>query len=131
MATIAAIASSIAAWKSYRTGENALQFQKQFAKNQRNIGRIQAIIINLRRLRSILTNPLGTSDDEFNSLESLHLEIKSELEDLVEAGVIQPTKTALFQASSFGEIIDQQTHAGGEIDKEIRRLEQKIDEVFA
>lgn len=130
-AAVGALASAIAAWKSYRTSENALKFQKKYSRNQRSIARIQAIITKLRCLKSILLNPLESSDEKFKSLESLYCEIKSELEGLVEAGVLPPRKSKFFEAKSFAEIVDQQPLADDEIDKEIERLEEKIDEIFA
>jgi hypothetical protein len=131
MAAIAAVASAVAAWKSSRTGENALKFQKQFFRNQRNIARIQAIITKLRCLKTILLNPLESSDEKFRSLAALHGEIRSELADLVEEGVLPTRKSEFFEAASFAEIVDQLPHAGNEIDEEIKRLEGKVDEAFA
>lgn len=131
MATVAAVASAFAVWKSSRTGENALKFQKQFSKNQRNTARIQAIITKLRSLKSILLNPLDTPDEKFQLLETLHSEIRSELKGLIEEGVLPPHKSEFLEATSFAQIVGQQPHAVGEIDEEIKWLEKKIDEVFA
>ena len=130
-AAVAAVASAIAAWKSYQTGENTLKFQKQFSRNQRNIVRIQAVITKLRCLKTILLNSYESTDEEFQSLEALHGEIKSELEELVDTGVLSPRKSKFFEAISFAEIVGQQGYAGSEIDQEIKRLEGRVDEIFA
>ena len=130
MATTAAIASAIAAWRSYLTSESALSFQKKFSRNQSAIARLHSIITKLRCLKSILVNPLAASDEKFQSMESLHLEIKSALEGLSEEGIVKPRESEFFNALSFAEIVDQQPVAAEEIDKEIKRLEAKINEIF-
>ena len=131
LATIAAIASAIAAWKSQVSSHQALEFQKRLARHQDSIFLIRSTIDRLLQLKRILANPLLASDEEFGEVENIHRQIQKNLESLAQSNVIPPSDSLLFKAESFGEIIDQMTISNEEIDREVSRLKAKIDEIFS
>ena len=131
LATIAAIASAVAAWKAQTAAREALDFQKRLSKHQDSLFLLRSTIANLWQLKRILVNPYEVSDDEFTELESVHRQIKRDLENLTRSGTLLPRESKLFAAKSFGEIVDQMPASNEEIGLEIRRLQAKIDEIFS
>jgi len=131
LATVAAIASSVAAWKSQIAAREALDFQKRLSKHQDSLFLLRSTIGSLWQLKRILASPAEASDDEFGALESIHRQIKRNLESLTQSGTLLPRQSRLFAAQSFGEIVDQMPASNEEIDLDIQRLQAKIDEIFS
>ena len=131
LATIAAIASAIAAWTSQISAREALNFQKKLSKNQDSLFLIRSTIELLWQLRRILANPLEVSDEEFTGLENTHRQIKANLESLTRSGALPARESKLFDAISLGEVVDRMPSAGHEIELEINRLQTKINEIFS
>jgi hypothetical protein len=131
LATLAAIASAVAAWKAQTAAREALDFQKRLSKHQDSLFLLRSTIASLWQLKRILGNPIEAPDDEFEALESIHRQIKRNLESLTQSGTFLPLQSSLFEAQSFGEIVDQMPSANEEIDHEIKRLQAKIDEIFS
>ena len=131
MATIAAIASSIAAFKANSTANSALNFQKNLSKYQDALFLLRSTSADLWRLKRILENPLAAQDDEFNSFDNLHRKIRGNMESLEETGVLARRDSKFFSADSRAEMIDEMPNSSLEIDTEIKRLQQRIDEIFA
>ena len=131
LATLAAIASAVAAWKAQAAAREALDFQKRLSKYQDSLFLLRSTIASLWQLQRILSNPIEARDDEFKALESIHRQIKRNLESLTQSGTLLPRESSLFEAQSFGEIVDQMPSANEEIDHEIKRLQAKIDEIFS
>lgn len=131
LATVAAIASSVAAWKAQTAAHAALDFQKKLSKHQDSLFLLRSTIASLWQLKRILAKPAEVSDDEFGELESTHRQIRANLESLTQSDTLPPRQSRLFAAQSFGEIVDQVPSANGEIDIEIKRLQAKIDEIFS
>lgn len=131
MATIAAIASAIAAWKVQTTASNALEFQKKLSKHQDSLFLLRSTISSLWQLKRILEEPLAAGDDEFGSFDNIHTQIGQNLESLIQAGVIQRRSFSFFAARSRAQIVDRMPFASQEIDIEIKRLEAKINEIFS
>ncbi|AXO62488.1 hypothetical protein DZC76_15445 [Pseudomonas sp. phDV1] len=131
LATLAAIASAVAAWKAQTAAREALDFQKRLSKHQDSLFLLRSTIASLWQLKRILGNPIEARDDEFMALESIHRQIKRNLESLTQSGTLPPRESSLFEAQSFGEIVDQIPSANEEIDHEIKRHQAKIDEIFS
>ncbi|GAB1406959.1 hypothetical protein MASR1M8_08780 [Thermomonas brevis] len=131
LATLAAIASAVSAWKAQTAAREALNFQKRLSKHQDSLFLLRSTIISLWQLKRVIGNPMDASDDEFGAIESLHRQVKDNLDSLALTGVVPPRRSMLFAARSLGEIVDQMPVANGEIDLEIKRLQSKIDEIFS
>lgn len=131
LATVAAIASAIAAWKAQTAAKESLNFQKRLAKYQDALFLLRSTLEKLWILKRVLTEPLGVRDEDINSLESMHGEIRSSLDSLVQSEVLLARRSMLFSARSFAEIVDQMPVARGEIDLEIKRIQAKINEIFS
>lgn len=130
LATLAAIASAVAAWKAQTAAGKALDFQKTLSKHQDSLFLLRSTLEILWQLKRIFASPLEVSDEEFGTLESLHRQIKTNLDSLTQSRILLPRQSRLFEAQSFGEIVDQMTRSE-EIDSEIKRLQAKIDEIFS
>lgn len=89
VSTIATFAAALAAWASYQVSKNSLDFQKNYAKNQNLINDLNRIIFKVETLQILMPKPLDISDEEFESLDSLIEELKSELEGLGNRGIIK------------------------------------------
>lgn len=131
LATLAALASAVAAWKAQIASREALDFQKRLSKHQDSLFLLRSTIASLWQLKRILGNPIEARDDEFEAIESIHRQIKGNLESMTQSGTLLPRESGLFEAQSFGEIVDQMPSAREEIDHEIKRLQAKIDEIFS
>ena len=131
LATIAAIASAIAAWKAQVSSRQALDFQKRLAKHQDSLFLLRSTIDRLLQLKRILADPLLASDEEFGELENIHRQIRTNLQSLTQSKVISSRDSLIFKAESFGEIVDQMIIANEEIDREVNHLQAKIDEIFS
>lgn len=131
MATIAAIASAITAWKAQITASNALEFQKKLSKHQDSIFLLRSTISSLRQLKRILEKPLAADDDEFESFDDIHHQISRNLKSLIQSGVIKRRSSSFFAASSRAQIVDEMPVGSREIDIEIKLLEESINEIFS
>jgi len=130
LTTIATISAAIAAWMSYLTSSRALSFQKNYTKNQHLITRLNIIISKLRTLKYMMENILEISDDKFNSIESIFLEVKAELESLGEIGVFDYSSLKINKIPSLGEMVDHMAKNNAYLFEVIDEVEQKISEVF-
>ena len=130
LTTIATISAAIAAWMSYLTSSRALSFQKNYAKNQHLITRLDIIISKLRTLKYMMENILEISDDKFNSIESIFLEVKAELESLGEIGVFDYSSSKISKIPSLDEMVDHMAKNNAYLFEVIDEVEQKISEVF-
>ncbi|WP_152564982.1 hypothetical protein [Methylobacter sp. BBA5.1] len=130
LTTIATISAAIAAWMSYLTSSRALSFQKNYTKNQHLITRLNIIISKLRTLKYMMENMLEISDDKFNSIESIFLEVKAELESLGEIGVFDYSSSKISKIPSLGEMVDHMAKNNAYLFEVIDEVEQKISEVF-
>ncbi len=85
-------AAAVAAWFSFRTSKQSLDFQKHFAKNRTVISQLEASITKLRAIRTILNNSLSVSDQLFISIDSLVDEIIVELSSYIERGLLESSE---------------------------------------
>lgn len=130
LATITSIAAAIAAWMSFATSRSALKFQKKLAKHQDSLFLMRSTLSDLRNLKRILDNPLASSDDDYSSLEIIHHKIRTGLNALFEAGMLEKRASSFFEAQSRAEIIDALPIFNTEIEIETKRIEQKINDLF-
>jgi hypothetical protein len=131
MAAIAAIASAIAAWKAQSIASKSFDLQKKISKHQEGIFLLRTTISSLWQLKRILGQPLAASDDEFSSFHNIHRQIRLNLESLVQSRTIEETQSSFFSDLSRAEIVDNLPHANQAIDGEIKRLEVRVNEIFA
>ena len=131
LATVSALASAVAAFMALTTAREALAFQKRLSKHQDSLFLLRATIAILWRLKRILDNPIEASDDEFGAMDRLHAEITSNTDALTQWGVLAPRESALFGARSRGKTVDQMSISNEEVDREIKRLQAKVDEIFS
>lgn len=82
LSTIATVAAAVAAWKACSTAHRALDFEKRYAKNQYTLVQLNSTLGKLLKLKDLLSNPLGASDDEFLGVESLYHECQADLQRL-------------------------------------------------
>lgn len=87
LATVAAIASAIAAWKSQVAANEALNFQRKISKHQDSLLILRSTLDALFQLKRILINPSDISDEEFMSLEKIHGLIKKNIDALERGGI--------------------------------------------
>ena len=130
LATVSALASAVAAFMALTTAREALAFQKRLSKHQDSLFLLRATIAILWRLKRILDNPIEASDDEFGAMDRLHAEITSNTDALTQWGVLAPRDSA-FGARSRSETVDQMSISVEEVDREIKRLQAKVDEIFS
>jgi hypothetical protein len=130
LTTIATISAAIAAWMSYLTSSRALSFQKNHTKNRHLITRLNIIISKLRTLKYLMENMPEISDDKFNSIESIFIEVKAELESLEEIGVFDYSSSKMSKISGLGEMVDHMAKSNAYLVEIIDELEEKISEVF-
>jgi hypothetical protein len=131
MATVAAIASAITAWKAQVTANSALNFQKLLSKHQEDLFLLRSTISRLWRLKTVLEDPLAADDAELSTFDSIRHQIRNDLEILGRSGVIKRQYSSFFDAQSRAAIVDQMPNATREIDVVIKRLEAKISEIFS
>jgi ribosomal protein S20 len=94
--------AALAAWLSYLVSKNNLDFQKGYVKNQRliqNLNRTITIATNIKTL--IHQNPLEMEEKEYENIEPLLTELKSELLHLSNTGVIDYENLQLYSISSM------------------------------
>lgn len=130
LATIAAIASAVAAWKSQTAARQALEFQKKLSRHQDDLLLLRSTKETLFQLRRVLVNPWEASDEDFLAMESTHSLVKRNLESLYQSGALAGELPAFFQVQGRAQIVDLMAVAVPEIDREIKRLQAKIDEIF-
>lgn len=131
LATVAAIASAIAAWQARATAKESLKFQKTISRHQDSLFLLRSTIEYLWQLKRIIDAPLAVDDHEFESLDEIHRRVRLNLESLARSGVIQSSESTFFAAHSRAEIIDQIPNGTREIEVEIKRLEARISEIFS
>ncbi len=78
----------------------------------------------------MMENMLEISDDKFNSIESIFLEVKAELESLGEIGVFDYSSSKISKIPSLGEMVDHMAKNNAYLFEVIDEVEQKISEVF-
>lgn len=132
LATIAAIASAVAAWKSQVAANESLNFQKKLSKHQDSLLLLRSTLDSLWQLKKILKNPHDVSDEEFINLESIHSQIKTNLKLLERAGIsFNENNSEILKASSFGEIVDKINNSEIELELITKSIQRKVDEIFA
>ena len=82
LTAVATVFAAIAAWCSFEVARRSLAFQKNYVKNQSLINDLNRTIYKAETLQMLIPKPLEMSDEEFETIEQLLNEIKSELERL-------------------------------------------------
>lgn len=80
LAAIATFFAAITAWCSFEVARRSLDFQKKYAKNQKLINEVNRTIYKSETLQILIPKPLEMTDEEFDSIEYLLKEMKSDLE---------------------------------------------------
>jgi hypothetical protein len=103
LTAIATIAAAVAAWCSFQVSRRSLDFQKNYAKNQQLLGELSRAIYKIETLQWLIPKPLETSDEEYEGIEPLLADLKSELERFGVRGLIDYKSLKI---SSVRNIID-------------------------
>lgn len=126
LTTAATIFAAIAAWCSYEVSKNSLDFQKNYAKNQNLINEFNRIIYKAETLQILIPKPLELSDDKFELIEPLLLELKSELERLNIRKIVKYEDLKISSVESKFDLARDDSSLKEIIDK----LEEKKAEIF-
>lgn len=131
LSALSAFAAAVAAWGSHKSARDTLAFQKRLAKHQDSLFLLRSTIESLWQHKRIFSDPLAAPDLDFANLVDAHSLIKRKMRDLVESGVLLPRDSGFFNASTEIEIAARIGEAVEEIDKEIQRMQAKINEIYA
>lgn len=88
LSAISTLFAAIAAWFSFRVARNSLDFQKNYAKNQNLIIQLNRAIYMAETLQILIPKPLDMSDEDFDSIDPLLQNLKSELERLGRRNIV-------------------------------------------
>lgn len=100
MSTIAAISSANAAWRAHTTASNTLDFQKKLSKHQDSVFLLRSTISSLWQLKRIIEAPLAADDEEFESFDKIHRQIRLNLDSLFLDGTLQRLNPSFFTEHS-------------------------------
>ncbi len=128
--TAATLFAAIAAWFSFVVSKNSLKFQKNYAKNQNLINKLNITITKARALQGWLGNITNISDSEVCSMEPLFFEIKAEVQHLGTIGELEFSSLKISSVDLFGELIDQMSKQRNCLSEVIEVLESKLNNVF-
>ena len=84
----------------------------------------------MRTLRSLIANPLNTSDERFESIEPLLLVVKDDLQRLEEIEVFDYKKSKIANVNSLGEMVDHMAKNNQYITEVIVALEARLDAIY-
>jgi len=126
LTTTATIFAAIAAWCSYKVSKNSLDFQKNYAKNQSLINELNRIIYKAETLQILIPKPNDLSDDEFESIELLLHELKSELERLNIRRIVKYEELKISSVESKFDL----ARDNSSLKEVINKLEEKKAETF-
>lgn len=121
--SVATIFAALAAWFSYVVSKNALEFQKNYSKNQNLLNELNATIKEARSLKLIMSSDADESNEE---ITSLIIKLKSNLQHLSVTGIIDYQALKL---SSVENVYDQ-ARENESLTEVIEELEKKYNEVF-
>lgn len=130
LTAFATFCAALAAWFSYSVSKNSLDFQKSYAENQNLINNLHTTITKARVLRTLISNAGDISDDDFQSMEPLLLDIRSELQYLNNIGVIDYQSLKIYSVDGFGEMVDNVSKGNTYLSDVIEILEQKLSGIF-
>lgn len=100
LAAVATAFAALAAWCSFEVARRSLDFQKKYAKNQNLINELNRTIYKAETLQILIPKPLELSDEQYESIEPLLEEIKSELERFNNRSVIEYTELSISSVNS-------------------------------
>jgi len=126
LTTAATIFAAIAAWCSYKVSKNSLDFQKNYTKNQNLINELNRIIYKAETLQILIPKPLDLSDTEFESIEPLLIELKSELERLSIREIVKYKDLKISSVESKFDL----ARDNSSLKEIIEKLEAKKAEIF-
>lgn len=130
LTALATLFAAIAAWFSYLVSRNSLRFQKSYARNQGLINNLNSVITKVRVLRTLMEDPGGISDEQFQSIEPLFSEIKADLQNLNDIGVIDFSSMKISRITSFGEMIDHMAKNNAYLSEVVDALEAALNDIF-
>lgn len=131
LATVAAIASAVAAWKAQAIAFRSFDLQKKITKHQQDIFLIRSTISSLWQLKRTLSQPLAASDNDVAALDNTLRQIRLNLESLSQSGTTKEETSAILSNISWTEIARSMPKNINEIDLNIKQLEKKLDDIFS
>lgn len=107
LAAIATFFAAIAAWCSFEVARRSLDFQKKFAKNQKLINKVNRTIYKTETLQIFISEPFEMTDEEFDSIEYLLKELKSELERFNNRNLINYQELKISKIETMYELVKE------------------------
>lgn len=77
-----------------------------------------------------MEDPGGISDEQFQSIEPLFSEIKADLQNLNDIGVIDFSSMKISRITSFGEMIDHMAKNNAYLSEVVDALEAALNDIF-
>jgi hypothetical protein len=130
LTTAATLFAALSAWMSYRVSNSALNFQKNYAKNQQLIAQLNSTISKLRTVKYLISNTMSISDDQFGTIEPLFIEVRLDLQRLEEIGAFDYSSHRISKVTSLGEMIDEISSDNTYLAEVINALEARIACIF-
>lgn len=130
LTTAATLFAALSAWMSYRVSNSALNFQKNYAKNQLLIAQLNSTISKLRTVKYLISNTMSISDDQFGTIEPLFIEVRLDLQRLEEIGAFDYSSHRISKVTSLGEMIDEISSDNTYLAEVINALEARIACIF-
>ncbi|NYT75358.1 hypothetical protein HZU72_23580 [Halomonas sp. QX-2] len=130
LTTAATLFAALSAWMSYRVSNSALNFQKNYAKNQQLIAQLNSTISKLRTVKYLISNTMSISDDQVGTIEPLFIEVRLDLLRLEEIGAFDYSSHRISKVTSLGEMIDEISSENTYLAEVINALEARIACIF-
>lgn len=126
LTTIATAFAAFAAWCSFEVSRRSLDFQKKYANNQNVLSEINRSIYKAETLQILIPKPLEMSDGEFNSIEPLLQELKSELERYNNRDIVDYQRLTISKINTVYELARDQES----LNQVINSLENAKSKIF-
>jgi len=119
--------AAVAAGLSYLVTNNSLKFQKNYGKNQSLIQNLHRTINTATNIKTLMQqNPLDIADEDYELIEPLLSQLKSELLYLSNAGAINYEE---LKVSSINTVYDLAREKPS-LDEVIKELESSVNVIF-
>jgi len=105
LTALATTAAAIAAWFSFQVARRSLDFQKNYAKNQNLISELNRAIYKIETLQILIPKPLESSDEEYDSIDPLLNELKSELERFGNKNIIDYKRLKISSVENMYDLV--------------------------
>jgi len=126
LTVLATSLAACSAWCSYQVSKQSLLFQKSVAKNQNIAMQFNNVLTKLCSLNRMSKNPLKQSDEQFNSLDGVFIEIVDQLEELSDISELDWTVLGVYQCKN--KLIINLND--GELDEAIAEIQKQLSALW-